>query len=335
MKSRQINNKTYQEISGFYKVVRVEPKFGFGGEPYEEFTLQQWDQTFKVSNYETSCIEADCLKLDAIVFVRGQLYTSKHHNDLQPAVIAPVYNDLDVPIRSLPVSNPYSCPDVYAVNEMFNMIDSLGFKPFQTAVSQIFMQDDLMERFIHFPASQMNHHSEKGGLVRHSVAVANLVRCMIEQNDPMMPGTMKETAMVAGLLHDIGKTQTYTETGYDEQKSRLIYHDDLTLELCSPGLKYLDKECPEVADTLRHIWTATCYGSKYGNESKTVLVEYVKYADRLNSASDFQASTSRNYQMKGMAKLPNGSRLWVPISREDDFHSKVFNESFSVEVDYV
>ena len=317
MNTHSNKNHDSYEISGFYNVIAREEKFTSDGEYFEVFTLYAYDKEFTVSIFDNHFVEGECLRKNAIVYVRGQLHHNKSifNAELKPTIIAPVYNILDVPIRTLPRSYGFSWPDSKAVDEMVEMLESFQFEALRVAVTQIFMQGDLIERFIHFPGSQKSHHSKPGGLIRHSVDVAKLVRVMIEENDKTMPVELKETAMVAALLHDIGKTQTYSSTGFNEQKSRLISHDALTLELSSPGLKYLDQLCPAIADTLRHIWTANSYGSKYGIKTKTILFDYVKSADRLNSASYIQTSYSSDYQYQGFKKLLNGSILWFPLSR--------------------
>ncbi|MGE6511067.1 MULTISPECIES: TraI domain-containing protein [Gammaproteobacteria] len=52
------------------------------------------------------------------------------------------------------------------------------------------------------------HHAYAGGLLEYSLNVANNAVAMLRLNEPAMPRLMQEMCLVAGLLHDIGKTYT-------------------------------------------------------------------------------------------------------------------------------
>lgn len=97
------------------------------------------------------------------------------------------------------------------------------------------------------PASPRYHHNQLGGLLSHSLAVADFVSKEFRQ------GTMKfDIAITAALFHDLGKKQTLNDNVSRTAIGSLIDHDALTLELCAEQLAVLSQNHPHVANHLRH-----------------------------------------------------------------------------------
>ncbi|MDW7748271.1 HD domain-containing protein, partial [Halomonas sp.] len=119
-----------------------------------------------------------------------------------------------------------------------------------------------------------------------------------------------ELGFVAGLLHDIGKTFTYDSQGKPTNAWSLCEHDALTLEACAIALAYLDRHEPELAITLRHVWTCASPGARYGVRPATTLAKYVRDADGQSVFSNKQARIFRSskYGMKKYGK----ETFWIP-----------------------
>lgn len=166
------------------------------------------------------------------------------------------------------------CPLVGGVAELQALVKGLTIHPLQQFVEEVLSDIETATAFLSRPASFSFHHCEPGGLLRHSLDVANIVSAL-----PGLSQVDREVALVGAIFHDLGKIRTYSENRHMSTLGRLVAHDDLTLEICASALKTLDRRWPEGAAALRHVWTCASPGARYGIASKSVAADAVRLAD--------------------------------------------------------
>lgn len=151
--------------------------------------------------------------------------------------------------------------------------------------------------FLQVSASRNFHHNEIGGLLAHSVEAAEIASQQKFDNQGE-----RDIAVVASLLHDIGKVKTINLNLSSTTLGKMVGHDDLILEICALALKELDKDWIDASCTLRHIWSCATPGARYGFEQNSKLVNIVKFADKLSvdTYNENQAFKSNN-QSTGLA----------------------------------
>lgn len=115
----------------------------------------------------------------------------------------------------------------------------------------------------------------------------------------MLPQTANsihhDLAIVAGLLHDIGKTRTLTPGLTLTDVGVMAEHDSLKLEVCSGPLTRLSQVNAWAANQLRHAWTCSTPGSQYGLKPKTKLAKQLQQHDRDSEFnSEFNAMNATN-----------------------------------------
>lgn len=181
------------------------------------------------------------------------------------------------------------CPVPESLGELVRSVRLLESTHLKNFVRKVIERKDRLESFINAPASRSHHHSHRGGLLEHSLDVAKNVVAMTHINEPGMPRLLRELGFVAGLLHDVGKTYTYDSKGKPNSAWSLCDHNALTLEACAFGLAYLDHHEPELAVTLRHIWTSASPGARYGTQPAIALARYVRDADGQSAMSNRQS----------------------------------------------
>lgn len=99
-----------------------------------------------------------------------------------------------------------------------------------------YLYDELSKdkKFLICPASIDKHHNYEGGLVRHTLEVMKICKSMVETSDKyradrQMKILNLDTILISALLHDYGKTSTYSKIDgewhktYDYTKSLHIY----------------------------------------------------------------------------------------------------------------
>lgn len=192
-----------------------------------------------------------------------------------------------------------SCPLPGGVAELQALVERLTIQPLQQFVVDVLSDHETATAFLSRPASFSFHHCEPGGLLRHSLDVANIVWAL-----PGMTTVDREIALVGSLFHDLGKIRTYSENRCMTTLGRLVSHDDLTLEICAGALKNLDRGWPEGAAMLRHVWTCATPGARYGTQQKSVAAAVVQMADGLSA-------TLANRALAQERGIPNGEFLEV------------------------
>jgi len=203
------------------------------------------------------------------------------------------------------------CPAPSSLDLLVKTVRSFESMHLQNFVSRVLERKGKLEVFLNAPASLNYHHSYRGGLLDHSLEVAKNAVSMMQLTEPDAPRLLKETCFIAGLLHDIGKTYTYDADGRPTRSFRLCEHDDLTLEACAFGLADLDQCEPEIAATLRHIWTCASSGARYGSPAALTLARYVRDADGQSAMSDNQRRAFRGRAFAGFGRVGNNI-YWMP-----------------------
>lgn len=236
---------------------------------------------------------------------KGQLYAELRH--AEPTTVQPG-EALDVLPRPL-------CQPPEKLDRLVEIVRSLSVPALRDFVDIVLRNDAVALPFLSLPGSLIHHHAHAGGLLEHSIEVAEIVASL-----PSFSIHEQEIAIVAALFHDIGKTRTLDRQGRMTAAGHLVNHDAFTLELCAPGLKRLDQTWPEAAQLLRHIWTASYSGSRYGTPPKSAVVQAVRMADRFSAEQAKDATAFRDQPAgRSHARIGNEMRWRIspPSTAED------------------
>ena len=110
-------------------------------------------------------------------------------------------------------------------------------------------------------------------------------------NECQFQGGERDIAIVAALIHDIGKTMTLSSSGKRTSLGTLVDHDELTLEICAKAFARLDKHEGQSALLLRHILTCANPGNRYGYQAITPIASKLQTADKESASEHFNVST--------------------------------------------
>lgn len=166
----------------------------------------------------------------------------------------------------------------------YNILDNIYSQNLLQFLAQSLLQRQTCINYCLCPASLAHHHNYAGGLVEHSIEVAE----SILENDSLSDAE-RQIGLVAALVHDIGKTRTMTPDLNRTSLGYFVDHDDLTLEICAYAMHELEKGSEIEAVQLRHALTCKVPGSRYGFEAKT------RVATTLQQADSKSANQSPNY----------------------------------------
>lgn len=152
-------------------------------------------------------------------------------------------------------------------------------------------KEDLIEHlkingYFNAPCSSQYHLAEENGLLKHSVNVADLMLDMADLLNCFEENT-KESIVICGLFHDLGKANYYDKPNYVENilksgkvsaakpyttnKDRLyVPHEIASIHILSQFIKLTEEETFAI---LYHngLYTSTGYGLK-GNERPLQMI---------------------------------------------------------------
>ena len=92
--------------------------------------------------------------------------------------------------------------------DLRSLIETIQNADLRTLLDRFFGADQTRwRRFRAAPAAKQYHEAYPGGLLEHTLSVAQGVSALA----PLSPGIDRDVAVTGGLLHDIGKTEAYDD----------------------------------------------------------------------------------------------------------------------------
>jgi len=143
-------------------------------------------------------------------------------------------------------------------------------------------REDILKRFFLFPASIGVHHTYIGGLIEHSLSVAEMGRKIVDR-----VGGDVDLVTAGCLLHDIGKIEEMTIRGgfkYSD-RGRLLGHITLGVMIFEELVKDIPGFPDTIADILSHIIISHHGVEEWGSPRKPMCIEaiVVHYLDNLDA----------------------------------------------------
>jgi 3'-5' exoribonuclease len=263
-------------FKGFYCMAGMVIKFNQCGEPYWVITLMDAFSHIMVNVAHKECALD---RMSPYGFVHLEASRVKSRGE-QYFVADYIYGVDEIPekYRNVNLIPKAAAANAQDVLRLIQIVENIVYPELKHFVNSTLMQGRIMLPFLRNPASLNHHHNYVGGLLRHSVGVAELITDRGQ-------GRREEKALgiVGALLHDLGKTQTLSASMMYTATGTLVNHDFLTLELCAAALETLSKHNPHYANILRHIWT--CNKGRYAYISKLDIATQVQRFDRSDAGN--------------------------------------------------
>ncbi len=148
---------------------------------------------------------------------------------------------------------------------------------------EIGKREELLDLFFLLPASVGVHHMSIGGLLEHSVSVAEMAR-----HASSFVGADPDIATAGSLLHDIGKTEeiAFKSGGFGfTDQGRLLGHITLGVMLLDKLVSAVEGFPPHLADALKHIILSHHGQAEWGSPKSPMCAEalVVHYIDNLDA----------------------------------------------------
>ena len=186
--------------------------------------------------------------------------------------------------------------------------------PHLSQLLRLFWEDRaFIERFKAAPASKSIHHSYLGGLLEHTLSLAQLVL----KNAGHYSGLNQDLLLTGSILHDLGKIDelSYRRSLDYSDEGRLLGHIILGLERIEEKIRQLPDFPRDLATVVKHLILSHHGQDIWGSPKKPMTLEAVM----LHYLDDLDAKINGIQQFL-KAHLPEGAK-WSAYHR-------IFEQSF-------
>ncbi len=141
------------------------------------------------------------------------------------------------------------------VESMFAELQAIASRvaqpPLRKLLESILGDHDWVSKFKCAPAAKAVHHVYLGGLLEHTLSVAQLAALIA----PRYPAVNQDLLLTGAILHDLGKISELTfERNFDYTDSgRLMGHIILTVEMVEKKIQSIPDFPPNMALLLKHL----------------------------------------------------------------------------------
>lgn len=244
MQANLKQTQTRQPIDAEFRVMSFGQQVNQFGETYIKYTLENAQGQIKGFEWRTDKLP-HLLKFEPIR-VRESV---RRHNDT-PVIDTQEVESLwlDEPEEATRLLPRSQCHHVDALDRLVSIYESIQSPPLRRFCDQAFNEMKLAIPFMQRPASNNHHHNIQGGLLLHSVEVAEYVSAIQTLSEQS-----HDIATVAAIFHDIGKIRTLSR---NTETTLYIDHEIYTLELLCHPLSVLEQKHLRIAEELRYCWTS-------------------------------------------------------------------------------
>jgi 3'-5' exoribonuclease len=165
----------------------------------------------------------------------------------------------------------------------FRITSEIGNVHLARLFEEIKKREEMLDRFFILPASVAVHHMSIGGLLEHSVSVAEMAKYAAA-----FTGADPDIVTAGSLLHDIGKIDeiVFKSGGFGfSDQGRLLGHITLGIMLLDRLLPAIDGFPDFLADVLKHIILSHHGQAEWGSPKNPMCAEalVVHYIDNLDA----------------------------------------------------
>ena len=268
-------------VAGIYLCKQKNSAVTKNGKPYDNVILQ--DKTGSIDCKIWDVGSAGISDFDALDYVDIVGEVSSFNGALQVSIKrARVAGEGEYdPKDYLPVSER-DIDDMY--KELMGYVGEISNHYLKALLEEFFVKDEaFIKKFKSVSAAKSVHHCFVGGLLEHTVSVANLCKYYALK----YPMLKKDLVITAALLHDVGKVKEFSsfpENDYTDE-GNLLGHIVMGAEMVGQKAALIDGFPQSLENELKHCILAHHGKLEFGSPKKPVLIEAValNYADDLDA----------------------------------------------------
>jgi len=278
-------------VSDIYLVKTKNSAVTKNGKAYENLTLQDKTGTFDAKLWDPN--SAGIVDFDVLDYVEitGQVVSFNGALQLNVKRVRKVregeYNPSDyLPVSSKDIDKMYS--------DLKALIKSISSIQLRMLLEDFFINDeDFAKNFKMSSAAKTIHHNFVGGLLEHTLSVANMCNYMAGA----YPVLNRDLLISAAILHDIGKVKelsAFPQNDYTDD-GQLLGHIVMGYEMVSEKIQNIPGFPEKTASELKHCILSHHGELEYGSPKKPALIEAIalSFADNTDAKIETMSESLR------------------------------------------
>lgn len=275
-------------ISGIYQVSRFEVKTAKNGKPYGDCIVSDPSLEMAAKYWDISPENAVLFQRNSILGIEATLDYFKESPQLTiDRAYVPSRQEIEQSLQMLGLMAPRDIDDMYL--ELQDLIASVRHTKLRQMMLYIFVENiSFAEQFKRHPGAVRNHHAYIGGLMQHTLEVAEAALDQCVRNDRIN----KDLLLAAALVHDIGKVREIEvdtmglPVGFTKE-GKLLRHISLGMELVGQACREAQVE-EEVDVILKHCILSHHGQAEWGSPVAPMILEaeLLHYLDNLSAKTE-------------------------------------------------
>ena len=268
-------------FSGYFVIEHVEIRKHRTGEPFLRLVLSDKTGTFQALWWKPP------KDADLTVFKKGDVVFVEGHVEYFNGNLQPKLTQIRVAREGEYDPKKFVCESRFPVEEQFTqlleLIESVNNPFLKKLLESFFYDDQFVEEFLRAPAGKTIHHACIGGLLEHTLGVAEICETVAKRYKSID----RDLLITAAILHDVGKVHEYSvETAIDRtDEGILLGHLYMGCEMVAFKIAEIEGFPKELKTKLIHCILAHHGQYEHGSPKKPKTLEAVAlaYADALDS----------------------------------------------------
>lgn len=281
------NSRGYK-VAGIYRISKFEVKTAKNGKAYGDCLISDPSFDMPAKYWDIPGEMVVLFQQNGILRIEATLDYFKESPQLTiDAVYVPSRQDIDQSLRTLGMMAPRDIEDMY--NQLQQIIQGLQHESLRQMLGHIFGSDGTFaEKFKRHPGAVKNHHAYIGGLLQHTLEVAEAALDQCARNDKIN----KDILLAAALVHDIGKVREIEvdalglPIGFTKE-GKLLRHISLGIEMVNEACREAKVEA-ELNVILKHCILSHHGLAEWGSPVEPMIIEaeILHYLDNLSAKAE-------------------------------------------------
>ncbi|WP_018864004.1 MULTISPECIES: TraI domain-containing protein [Thioalkalivibrio] len=205
------------------------------------------------------------------------------------------------PLDLLPV---HHAPESGSLQRLVNVVENLSIESYREFVREALSDQEFAIQYLTLPASKRCHHAKTGGLIAHSLELAEAVNAV--GRAMALPTLQTEAGILLALMHDIGKIVLASEVA--ERVPTRSHEELIEYALQEPLLSSKQMD----ADAYHTLW-ALIVAYRNGDSYSAPMATVVRGLDGCSAQTDATVHGSSQARVHRYWQSPCGGRkVWVP-----------------------
>ena len=288
---------------GIFRLEQVRSGLGYCGERF--YRLRLSDVTGSVELY-SRCADWSVTPGNGQPRAIGIRWVHDRYENLAPLVV-PAASDETLPRSPLELLPADKLPKPENLTRLFTLVDNLTTPGYIQVIQEVFVDPDFAYQFATLPASKWCHHTSRGGLLEHSLDVAEGVQRATEGIS--MSPLQREATILTALLHDIGKVLLNSREGHRIPGDARDHAILLDFALAEPMAHLKEQDL----DAFSALWQVID-GYKRKDRYAAPFAALIESLDSVSAQNDLIRARSA---IHGGYRLPGCNRktVWQPLNR--------------------